>query len=204
MKTSTATGCLEYVATKLFPITISVFSLLLSSVSLYLNVLRSPDLDFVVAPYVSHVVDNSSSNESFFIPVTVLNRGARPGSVLAFDLLITHLPTQKQTSYSAQYYAKPEEQRIIGEFFSPLSLQGYSTDSKTVCFYPVGTRRGQFLSETGEYEFQVRALAANVRNRSQADVVQTFRVTVTDEMAVIMQSTPDGEYPFPLPIESEQ
>ena len=63
MKSNTATGCLEFLLSKMFPITISLFFLLLSSFSLYVNYLRSPDMSFVVAPYVSHLVDNNSGNE---------------------------------------------------------------------------------------------------------------------------------------------
>ncbi len=119
MKTNTATGCLEYITTKLFPITISLISLLLSSVNLYINFLRSPNLSFDIAPYISQVIDDGSGKEAFFIPLTVLNRGARPGTVLTFELTVTNTQTNKQASYSSQYYAKSDEQRILGEFFSP-------------------------------------------------------------------------------------
>ncbi len=131
-------GCLELIGTKIFPIVLSVISLMLSTFNLYVNSLRAPNLSFTVAPYISHVVDDNSGNESFFIPLTAINRGARAGTILSFELTVTYLPTQKQASYYGQYYAKPEEQELIGDSFSPMTIQGYSTDSKIICFYPQG------------------------------------------------------------------
>ena len=119
-----AMGCLEFLLTKMFPITISIISLLLSTFNLYVNYLRAPDIGFVVAPYISHAVDTSSSNEGFFIPITVVNRGARPGTVSSFDLTVTHLETQKQAGYFSQYYSKDNEFLLIGSYFTPISLEG--------------------------------------------------------------------------------
>jgi hypothetical protein len=197
-------GCLEVIGTKIFPIVISIISLMLSSFNFYVNSLKAPSISFTIAPYVSHVVDNNSGNESFFIPITAINRGARPGTLLSFELTVTHLPTQKQASYFGQYFAKPDEQNLIGNSFSPITLQGYSTDSKVICFYPQGFRAEKIFSLAGEYQFDVKAVSANVSGSSPKNIVQTFRITLTDEMVTVMNSTPDGEYPFPLRIEANQ
>jgi hypothetical protein len=145
-------------------------------------------------------VDNNSGNEAFFIPLTIINRGARPGTVLDFELTVTNLQTQKQAQYSAQYYAKPDEQRTLGSFFSPMSLEGYSSKSQTLCFYPPGLNTNKILADAGNYKFEIRAVIANVRNASQKSILQTFTVALTDEMVAAMKATPDGEYPFPIKI----
>lgn len=204
MKSKNAMGCLEFVGTKIFPIALSTISLLLSTFNLYVNSFRAPNISFTVAPYVSHVVDNNSGNESFFIPLTAINRGARPGTIFSFELTVTHIPTQKQTSYFGQYYAKPDEQRLIGDSFSPMTIQGYSTDSKIICFYPPGSRAGNLLSQAGEYEFVVTTSVTNISGSPQKNISQTFRITLTDEMVATLNSTPDGEYPFPLRTEPIQ
>ena len=189
--------------TKIFPIIISVISLMLSTFNLYVNSLRAPNISFTVAPYISHVVDDSSGNESFFIPLTAINRGARPGTILSFELKVTQLSSQEQASYFGQYYAKPDEQRLIGDSFSPMTIQGYSTGSKIICFYPLGSRSGKLFSEAGEYTFEVKAVAVNISGSSSKDIVQTFRINLTDQMLAVLNGTPDGEYPFPLKIEAE-
>ncbi len=203
MKSNAATGCLKFLTTELFPITISIISLLLSSFNLYVDYLKSPDISFVVAPYISHVVDASSGNEAFFIPVTVINRGAQPGTVLSFDLTVMHLPTQRQIDYGAQYYAQEGDVSTGEHLFTPMSLQGYSTDSQTVGFYPVGSRQGNFFSATGVYEFQVHAAVTNVKNQYRKEVSQVFRISLTDEMFAVMQSRLDSEYPYPMKIEMD-
>jgi hypothetical protein len=200
MKSNNVSSCLEVAVTKMLPIGISLISLVLSTFNLYVDNLKSPDISFSIAPYISHAVDSNSRNEGFFIPLTVVNRGARPGSILSFDLTVTHLPTQKQTGYFAQYYAADDDFRLIGDYFSPMSLHGYSTESKTVIFYPPGIRTGIFFAEPGTYEFDVTATVANVRNDSRKTILQTFHVELTDEMVAGIQD--DGKYPFPMKIEA--
>jgi hypothetical protein len=202
MKSNNVTSCLELVVTKMLPIGISLVSLALSTFNLYVDNLKSPDISFTVAPYISHAVDSQSRNEGFFIPLTVVNRGARPGTILSFDLTVTYQSTQNQASYFAQYYAVDDDFRLIGDYFSPMSLHGYSTSSKTVIFYPPGLRAGNFFSEPGVYEFKVTGIAANVRDKSQKTLVQTFQVTLTTEMIALMDE--DGKYPFPMKIEAGQ
>jgi hypothetical protein len=200
-KSNSAMGCLELIGTKIFPIMLSVISLVLSTFNLYVSSLRAPNISFAVAPYMSHVVDNNSGNEAFFIPLTAINRGARPGTVLSFELTVTELSTQNTLEYFGQYFAKSDDQKLIGDLFSPMTIQGYSTDSKTVAFYPLGFNAGKILANVGVYEFTVKAATANINNSSQKNIDQTFRITLTDEMDAALRATPDGEYPFPIKID---
>jgi hypothetical protein len=182
-------------------IVISIISFFISTVNVYVTNLKSPDLSMIVAPYIRQVVDNTSLNEAFFIPLTIINQGARPGSLTSFELVITYLPTGEQETYYSQYFTQEDNSELLGSFFSPMNLTGYSSDGRTVCFYPLGKREGNFFAETGTYEFTLMGLAANVRGRPQKRITQVFNIELTDEIHSQMQQTPDHEYPYPMPIE---
>jgi hypothetical protein len=200
MKNEATKGRLRVFTTELFPVAISLFSLFLSTFNFYVGYLKRPDIDFVVAPYISQVVDSRSGNEAFYIPLTVVNRGARPGTVLSFELTVTRSPDSQQAEYFAQYYGQADNPFGLGVFFTPLSLNGYSSVSQTVCFYPTGTRQGAFFSPAGNYDFQVIASVANVQAGDPKRTVQDFHVALTDEMLGVMKATPGGMYPYPIPV----
>lgn len=193
-------GRLRVVATEFFPVTISLFSLFLSTFNFYVGYLKAPDIDFVVAPFISQVVDAKSQNEAFYVPLTVINRGARPGTVLSFELVASRPGDGQRADYFAQYYGQQNNATSLGDFFTPLSLNGYSSISQTVCFYPTGSRTGTFFSKPGDYEFQITATVANVQARSQKATVQAFHVQLTEGMIALMQANPVGEYPYPIPV----
>ncbi len=182
-------------------IVISIISFVISTVNVYVTNLKSPDLSIIVAPYIRHVVDIQSLNEAFYIPVTVVNQGAKPGSVTSFELLVTYQPTGEQETYYSQYFTQEDNSELLGSFFSPLNLTGYSSDGRTVCFYPLGQRAGKFFAEMGIYEFTLTGVAANVRGRTQRNIYQVFTIELTQEMYNQMQQTPDLEYPYPMPVE---
>ena len=115
-------------------IIISIISFVISTVNVYVTNLKSPDLNLIVAPYMRQIVDNVSLNEAFFIPVTVVNQGAKPGSVLSFELVVTYLPTGEQSTYYAQYFASKDNPEFLGSFFTPLNLAGYSADGLRFVF----------------------------------------------------------------------
>jgi len=182
-------------------IVISIISFIISTVNVYVTNLKSPDLSMVVAPYVRHIVDNTSLNEAFFIPLTIVNQGAKPGSLTSFELVITHLSTGEQRTYYSQYFAQENNSELLGSFFSPVNLSGYSSEGHTVCFYPLGAASGNLFAETGTYEFTLTGVAANVRGRPQKRIIQVFKIDLTQEMYNQMQQTPDLEYPYPMPVE---
>lgn len=182
-------------------IIISIISFVISTVNVYVTNLKSPDLNMIVAPYMRQIVDNGSLNEAFFIPVTVVNRGAKPGSVLSFELVVTYLPTEEQSTYYAQYFANKDHPELLGSFFTPLNLTGYSANGFTLCFYPLGERKGNFFAQIGAYEFALTGMAANVRGQTQERMVKVFKVELTQEMFDQMQREPDLEYRYPMRIE---
>jgi hypothetical protein len=189
------------ISTEIIAIVISVISLLISAVGFYVSSLRAPEISFVTAPYIKHVVDNASLNEAFFVPVTIINQGARPGTVLSFELSVTNQTTEATRTYYGQYFAQENSPTDLGDFFTPITLGGSSSTSRTVCFYPIGTVSGNFLSQKGVYEFQVIAQISNVQNQSSQISEDKFQITVDEGMASAMRAQSDGEYIFPLPIE---
>ncbi|MEW5831036.1 MAG: hypothetical protein AB1846_19265 [Chloroflexota bacterium] len=189
---------------ELLAIVISIISFIISTVNVYVTNLKAPDLSLTVAPFVKQVVDNQSRNEAFFIPVTVTNRGAKPGSLVSFEMSVNYLPTGEQQVYYGQYFAQENNSELLGSFFAPMNLNGYSAVSRTVCFYPQGKQEGNFFARTGSYEFTVTGTAANVNGDSQKRILKVFRIELTQEMSDLMQSQPDGEYVFPMRVEPVQ
>jgi len=121
---------------------ISIISFIISTVNVYVTNLKSPDLSMIVAPYIRQIVDNTSLNEAFFIPLTIVNQGAKPGSMLSFELVITSMETGAQETYYAQYFAQENNSELLGGFFTPLNLSGHSTARRTVCFYRWAKEQG--------------------------------------------------------------
>jgi hypothetical protein len=183
-------------------VVVSLVSFLVSIASYYATSLKAPDLAFYPAPYIRHVVDGQSLNEAFFIPITLVNRGARAGTLVSVDLLVTYLPDGVQKRYYGQYFAQDNAQDLIGGYFTPINLPGNSSASNTVCFYPLGASAGNLFSRSGEYEFSLSGRLANVRNQGVQAITTTFRITVDDKMAAAMQAEPDGEYRFPIPVKN--
>lgn len=192
---------LSYGLTKeVVAVVVSIVSFVVSIVSFYTASLKAPDLYFYTAPYIRHIVDSGSLNEAFYIPLTLANRGARQGTLVSVDLAVTYLPDGSQRRYFGQYFAQDNTQDLVGGFFTPLTLNGYSSDSRTVCFYPLGAQSGNFFAREGDYEFTLIGAAANVRGAADRAISDSFRVTVDAGMLAVMQSQPDGEYIFPIPV----
>lgn len=179
---------------------ISVVSFIISMISAYFNTAKAPDISFVTAPYVKHVVDNASLNEAFFIPVTIANRGARSGTILSFDLQLENPQGETQT-YTGQYFTANGSNTSLGDFFAPITLSGYSSDSRTIAFYPEGFRQGNFFSQMGTYEFTITGEVTNVRNETLKTTKNVFTISVDKSMVDSMNEQPDGEFIYPMSIE---
>jgi len=185
---------------ELLAVVISIISFGVSIVSFYTGSLKAPDLHFYTAPYIRHVVDSESLNEAFYIPITLANRGARSGTLVSIELTVVYLPDGSEKRYFGQYFTQDNSQVLLGDFFTPLSLNGYSADSRTVCFYPLGASPGNFINRVGEYEFRLTGTSANVRGETGSSIADVFRVQVDADMVRLMQSQPDGEYIYPIPV----
>jgi hypothetical protein len=180
---------------------ISIVALSVSILNLYLASLRAPQAEVTVAPYIRHGVDDTSESEMFVIPLTMANNGARAASILELELTIRHVPSGEEKTLYGQYFT--EERTMLGEFFSPIGLPGYSDISRTVAFYPLGGLTDRLFSSPGLYEFQLTALVSTGGGRSGGvDIlVEEFGITLTDQQSAAIQEDAEGEYRFPLAIE---
>jgi hypothetical protein len=185
----------------LVALTISVIALSVSIANLYMASLRAPHVEVRVAPYIRHGIDDTSGNEAFFIPLTMANSGARPTSILSLELYIRHVPTGDEKTLYGQYFA--ENLAILGEFFTPIALPGYSDVSRTVAFYPLGARTDRLFESPGVYVFQLTALVTDVGGPSGTEVLQLeeFSINLSAQQSAAIQEDPEFEYQFPLAIE---
>lgn len=185
-----------------FAILISILSLVISAVGFYINTVRPPNISVITAPYIKHVVDNASLNEAFFVPLTLVNQGAQTGTVLSFDLNVTNRETGETRTYYGQYFAQDDAPTELGAFFTPITLDGYSSASYTVCFYPIGSQAGNLFSGQGDFDFEVVGKVSNVAKKNTQTRTNAFHISVDESMANVMASQPDGEYIYPLKIEA--
>ena len=128
-------------------ISAEVFSgvaVLLSGYSLWQTSLRRAQLQTFVSPLIRYASPYQNSIfEVFEIPLTVLNEGARSGTVLSMELEVNN----PQTGASKYFYsaglgpwslAKVQGEGLLP--FTPLSLPGHSSQSATILFYARETR----------------------------------------------------------------
>ena len=92
-----ARGASEISHAGLFATIISAFALMFSGYSFYETVVRSADFAAYVPPRIAYTDPNSPEHpfEVFIVPLTLANDGARTGTVLSIDLLVTN-PRTKQ------------------------------------------------------------------------------------------------------------
>lgn len=134
--------------------TISVLAFAFSGVSFYETVVKQPHLSAFVPPVLHYGQDGGGDLELFAIPVTIANEGARTGTVLSMSLDAENKATKiRQHFYAAYFGDHPRSGDATPRAFAPLSIQGRSTFSDTIRFYPVGKVRPLVLEDAGDVEF---------------------------------------------------
>jgi hypothetical protein len=129
-----------------------------SGYSLWQTALRRAELQVFVPPLIRYASPYQNSIfEVFEIPLTVLNEGARTGTVLSLDLEVSN----PQTRASKQFYsaglgpwsmAKVHGEGLIP--FTPFSLAGRTSQSATILFYAREDSRVRQIAEgPGHYQF---------------------------------------------------
>jgi hypothetical protein len=140
-----------------FASVLSAFALSFSGLSYYESVVKTADLEVYVAPVIQYARDNEGAVELFAIPLTVVNSGARTGTVLSMDLLVENLDPATKTK-SARYYSAYTgehtfEPNAASRSFAPVSLAGRGTFSDTVRFYPAANPQPRLVDDAGDYRF---------------------------------------------------
>lgn len=138
----------------------SAVALLFSGYSLWETKLRQPDLRVFVPAVIQYASPYQNSNfEVLAIPVTVVNEGARTGTVLSLELEASSPErNERKLFYSADFGRWTMDNARAGNFrpFSPMVLAGRATQTETVLFHPRRDEQVmQLLRETGRYQFKL-------------------------------------------------
>jgi hypothetical protein len=136
---------------------LSAVALSFSGLSYYESVVKTADLEIYVAPVIQYGRDKEGYLELFAIPLTVVNSGARTGTVLSMNLEVEALDPAAKLK-TAQYYSAyrgehPTDSRAVSQAFAPMSLAGRETFSDTVRFYPAATPAKRLVNAAGDYRF---------------------------------------------------
>jgi hypothetical protein len=151
---------------------VSAFAFAFSGVSFYETVMKQPQLAAYVPPVLHYGQDGGGDVELFAIPVTIANDGARTGTVLSMDLQARNVKTGvTQRFYSAYFGDHPKTAEATPRAFAPLSVQGRSTFSDTIRFYPTGKVRPLVLDDAGDVEF---TLTLDTVKPPKSDVLSWF------------------------------
>jgi hypothetical protein len=135
----------------------SVVALGFSGYSFYETVVKQPELRIYTSPLVYMYRVNFL--DVFAIPITVSNDGARRGTVLSFDLEVTHRETGKTMTFQNQKFG--EGPGAGARLFTPMTVAGRSSATDIVLFYAMAP--GSFVQTTGPVTLPLRfALKMNV------------------------------------------
>jgi hypothetical protein len=155
-----------------FGLSAEVFSgvaVVVSLYSLWRTSLQRADLRVFVPPIVRYASPYQNSVfEVFEIPMTVVNDGARTGTVLSLDLEVTSVETGKSKLFYSAGLGPWSLAKVKGEGlapFTPISLTGRASQSDTVLFYArTDSRVLQIVEAPGVYRFSI--IASTTRGRS--------------------------------------
>lgn len=147
---------------------VSAIALVFSGYSLWETSLKRADLRVYVPPVIHYAAPYQNSNfEVISIPVTLVNDGARTGTVLSMELEVTD-PRTNQTKrfYAADFGRWTMERTRTGAYepFAPISLTGRSSRTEPVLFYTRGEEEKpeQLIREPGGYAFKLTLELAEI------------------------------------------
>ena len=123
-------------------------------------------------PVLHYGQDGGGDTELFAVPVTIANEGARAGTVLSIELTAENVKTHVRNRFYGAYFGDhPKSPDSTPRAFAPLSIQGRSTFSDTIRFYPVGAVRPLVLEDAGDVDF---TLTLQTVKPSSSDVLSWF------------------------------
>jgi len=145
-------------------------AIIVSGISLWHTSLRAADLKAFVPPVIRYASPYQNSIfEAFEIPLTIINEGARTGTVLSIDLTVADLQ-QRQTKrfYSATIGPWHREAPDFKPF-APISLAGRTSlsqsQSQTLLFYPRNDETVmQIIKGPGRFRFSLSLNVAGARS----------------------------------------
>jgi hypothetical protein len=110
---------------------VGLVSLAFSAVSLYVTVLEQPRLKIFAGCNWQYGRGPGSFDEYFVIPVTVVNTGARGGTVLAIELVVDKGSSPRSFVGGFTEAGFDDTTR---QLFAPLAIDGHGSASSTIVF----------------------------------------------------------------------
>lgn len=156
---------------------VSLIALAFSGYSLWETSLKSADLALFVPPVIHFAQPYNNSNfEVIEVPVTLVNDGARAGTVLALDLVVSDPRTNaRKHFYAADFGRWTMEQTRAQTYkpFAPLSIPGNTSRTETVLFYTRGEdqKPNELIREPGRYRFELSLVLAEASTPGLLDKV---------------------------------
>lgn len=133
-------------------------ALLVSGYSMWSSKLTPAKLKVLVPPVIAYASPYQNSNfEAFEVPVTLVNEGARTGTVLSIDLEVTDPRTKATKRFYSADFGRWSLERTNNLPFAPLSLAGHTRQTETVLFHTRGDdeKPDQMVYEKGPYSFRL-------------------------------------------------
>jgi hypothetical protein len=122
---------------------VSIVALVFSGYSFYETVLKQAELRVYPPPLI--YMYRQDFRDVFAIPLTISNDGAQRGTVLSFDLEVTHRKTgQTQSFQNLHFGASPRATDL--KLFTPVTVAGGSAATNVVLFHALST--GSLVGET--------------------------------------------------------
>ncbi|HVY42259.1 MAG TPA: hypothetical protein VG966_04465 [Hyphomicrobiaceae bacterium] len=148
----------------------SAMALGFSGFSFYMSALQGPELEVYVPPTIHYARDGGGDVELFAIPVTIVNDGARTGTVLSIELEVESAKSKKSKRYYSAFLGEhPRNSDALNRQFAPLSIPGRGVFTETVRFYPAGNPLPKLIDEEGEFLFRLKLNTATPAEPSLLD-----------------------------------
>jgi len=128
----------------------SVTALVFSAYSLYETVIKQADFRIYQPPLIYMYRENF--RDVFAIPITLSNFGTQHGTVLSFDLEVTHPESLRTMNFQSQYFGDSPKRNP--RLFTPITVAGRSSYTDVILFYAVAT--GSFVETTGGVKLPLR------------------------------------------------
>jgi hypothetical protein len=129
---------------------VSIVALIFSGYSFYETVLKQASLRVYVPPLI--YMYRQDFRDVFAIPLTISNDGAQRGTVLSFDLVVTHRETGKTQRFQNLYFGSSPKGEV--QLFTPVTVAGDSASTNVVLFHALET--GSFVETTGGVKLPLR------------------------------------------------
>ena len=147
----------------------SAAAFVISAYSLYQTTLKRAGIRVFVSPVIRYASPYQNTNfEVFAVPVTIMNAGARTGTIMSMSLDVTD-PANKLSKrfYSADFGQWSIEKSRTGDFrpFAPIPLPGRSSYSEVILFNArIEEKVMQIVQAAGRFQFTISLDAALSEN----------------------------------------